>query len=272
MTNSGTYLMENLDEAIRLELKTDPEVLRKQAIWSGLKPGFRVLDVGCGPGKTSSILHEMTGPGGALVGLDFSQERIEYARKHYGNKPGIEFHVRDFTSPLDGLGYFDLIWVRFVLEYHRTESPRIVENLTSLLKPGGTLCLLDLDHNCLNHYELPAPMEQVLFGVMATLEKKYDFDPYAGRKLYSYMYDLRYHDIQMDLMAHHLIYGELGDVDAFNWLKKMAVVSTKAREIFEEYPGGRDKFLSDFTTFFNGPRRFTYTPLILCKGVKPVTV
>lgn len=262
--------MESLDEAIRLELKTDPEALRKQAVWCGLRPGLRVLDVGCGPGKTSSILHEMVQPGGELVGVDLSEDRIEYAKGHYGQKSGILFQVRDFTSPLDGLGNFDLIWVRFILEYHRAGAPGIVENLTSCLKPGGTLCLLDLDHNCLNHYELPAAMEQTLFQVMAMLERKYDFDPYVGRKLYAYLYDSGYKDIRVEMMAHHLIYGEVRDVDAYNWLKKAEVVSAKAKEIFERYPGGRDKFFSDFTSFFNHPRRFTYTPLILCKGVRPI--
>ncbi|MCG2777986.1 MAG: methyltransferase domain-containing protein, partial [Desulfobacterales bacterium] len=67
------YLMENLEESIRIELKTDPVVVRKQAMWCGLKPGLRVLDVGCGPGKTSATLHEMIQPDGELLGLDFSE-------------------------------------------------------------------------------------------------------------------------------------------------------------------------------------------------------
>jgi len=269
MTHSHSYLMENLEEAIRLELKTDPGVVRKQAIWCGLKPGLRVLDLGCGPGKTSSILHEMIQPGGELLGLDFSEERIAHAKEHYGRKSGIDFQVRDFTKPLDGLGYFDLIWVRFVLEYHRMESPIIVENLTNCLNAGGYLCLMDLDHNCLNHYELPARAERVLFKLMAVLEEKYNFDPYAGRKQYAYLYDLGYEDIQLDLMAHHLIYGKVSDVDAFNWIKKVEVVSKKAGEALGKYEGGQDGFLEDFVRFFNDPRRFTYTPLILCKGRKP---
>ena len=96
MTRSSSYLMESLDEAIRIVLKTDPEALRKQAMWCGLRPGLRVLDVGCGPGKISSILHKMVQPGGELVGLDFSEQRIEYAGEHYGQKSGIEFQARQF--------------------------------------------------------------------------------------------------------------------------------------------------------------------------------
>ena len=167
--HSHFYLMENLEESIRLELKTDPEAVRRQAMWCGLKSGLRVLDVGCGPGKTSATLHEMIQPDGELLGLDFSEERIEHAKKNYGRKSGIHFQVHDFTAPLDEMGKFDLIWVRFFLEYYRQESFEIVRNLTDCLKPGGYLCLMDLDHNCLNHYKLHTKMEKILFDVMTLL-------------------------------------------------------------------------------------------------------
>jgi SAM-dependent methyltransferase len=261
--------MEHKDESIRLEVKTRPEAVRQQAKWCGIKPGLRVLDVGCGPGKTSSILHEMIQPGGELVGLDFSVPRIEYARKRYGGKPGIHFEVHDFTTPLDDFGQYDLVWVRFFLEYYRKEAPEIVRNLSNCVKSSGYLCLMDLDHNCLNHYELPSKLEQIAFELMTIAEEKYNFDPYAGRKLYAYLYDLEYEDIQVDLIPHHLIYGKLHNTDAYNWIKKAEVLSTKVEGIFDHYPGGQAKFLSDFVRFFSDSRRFTYTPLILCKGKKP---
>ena len=269
LEQSHSYLMENLEESFRLELKTDPVMVRKQARWCGLKPGLRVLDVGCGPGKTSAILFDMIQPDGELIGLDFSQERINYAVRNYGGRSGLEFKVHDFTGPLDGVGTFDVIWVRFFLEYYRKEGPEIVRNLTQLVKPGGYLCLMDLDHNCLNHFEMPSRMERTLFELISILEEKYNFDPYAGRKLYSYLYDLGYKQIQMDLVAHHLVYGTLKEVDFYNWIKKAEVATVKACEVFKNYPGGSNGFFRDFMRFFNDPRRFTYTPLILCKGMKP---
>ena len=265
------YFMENDAESLRLEVKTRPEAVQKQALWCGLKPGLRVLDAGCGPGKVTSILHEMIQPGGSILGIDYSEERIRYAKQHYGQKPGIGFKVYDLTKPLEGLGRFDLVWVRFVLEYYLTGGTTIVDNLTTCLKPGGYLCLLDLDHNCMNHYGLPSRMEQILFDIMVTLEKKHNVDPYAGRKLYAYLYDLGYEDIQVDLMPDSVIYGKVRDKDAFNWIKKVEVASMKVREIFEHYPGGYIKFHADFIRFFKNPRRFTYTPLILCKGMKPIS-
>jgi len=261
--------MENLEEAFRLELKTDPDIIRKQALWCGLKPGLRVLDVGCGPGKITSILHEMVRPDGSVLGIDYSEERINYSKQHYGEKGGIDFQVHDPRKPLKNIGLFDLIWVRFFLEYNRIESPAIAGNLTACLKPGGYLCLMDLDHNCLNHYELPPRMEKILIELMGRLEERHNFDPFAGRKLYSYLYDLGYKEIQVELLAHHLFYAKMREEDIYNWIKKVEVTSEKAKDIFEKYPGGKAEFFEDFKKFFLDPRRFTYTPLILCKGMKP---
>ncbi|MBN1102179.1 MAG: methyltransferase domain-containing protein [Deltaproteobacteria bacterium] len=269
MSEQRTYFMESPEEAVRLDLKTDPEAVRRQAFWSGIRPGLRVLDAGCGPGRITSILHHMIQPGGTILGVDYSQQRIEYAREHYGGQPGLGFQVQDLRKRLDVESPFDLIWVRFVMEYNFGEGPKIVRNLTECLRPGGTLCLMDLDHNCLSHYELPAFMEEILLDLSRRVQETYNFDAFAGRKLYAYMYDCGYQDIQVDLLPHHLIYGDLRDLDVFNWIKKAEVVSERAKGMFEKYRGGHEGFFEDFKSFFWNPRRFTYTPLILCKGVKP---
>jgi SAM-dependent methyltransferase len=263
--------MEHLEEALRLEVKTDPQVVRRQARWCGLMPGHHVLDAGCGPGKVTSILREMVLPDGHVLGVDNSEARIGHARSRYGGLAGIDFLCRDLRERLEGVGPFDIIWIRFFLEYFREESRDIVRHLAECLRPGGTLCLLDLDHNSLNHYELSGHMEQTLFQLMRILEREYNFDPYAGRKLYAHLYDLGFEDIQVDVTPHHLIYGEIKDEDFFNWLKKVEVASQKTSVIFEAYPGGHDAFFKDFLAFFSHPRRFTYTPLILCKGIKPLS-
>ncbi|RJP47259.1 MAG: class I SAM-dependent methyltransferase [Desulfobacteraceae bacterium] len=260
--------MENSEETFRLEIKTDPESVRQQAIWSGIRPGMQVLDVGCGPGKTTSILHEMVQPGGSAVGIDLSLERISHAKNYYGQQ-GIEFKVCNLKKPLEGIGQFDLIWVRFILEYFRKESFDIVYNLSQILKPGGCLCLLDLDYNCLSHHELPPMMQDFLTKLIVRAEKEANFDAYAGRKLYSYLFDHGFINIQVDLMAHHLFYGSISDTDLFNWMKKLEMIQSEFENLFSDYPGGCKAFINDFKMFLINPRRFTYTPLILCKGMKP---
>jgi SAM-dependent methyltransferase len=267
---SNQYFMESEEEAIRLELKTDPVALRRQALWCGIKPGMRVLDVGCGPGKTTSLLHELIEPGGSISGIDFSESRIQYARKSYCDKKGIEFCLHDLLEPMEQIGQFDLVWVRFVLEYYRREAAEIVRNLKACVKPGGLLCLLDLDYNCLSHYGLPPKIAEILPKIMNVLDEKYNFDTFVGRKLYSYLYDSGFETIEINLEAHHLIYGQAKGKDIFNWTKKVEMVSMKEKDFFAEYEGGYDAFLVDFKKYFLDPRRFIYTPLLVCKGVRPL--
>jgi len=264
------YLMENDKEAIRMDMKTDPVTIEKQAIWAGIKANMRVADIGCGPGKTTYYLSRLIIPDGKAVGIDNSEERIAYAKKHYSGN-GIDFICRDITDPLTDMGLFDFIWIRFVLEYYKTESFDIVKKLSSILKPGGILCLIDLDLNCMNHYSLPESLESSLTGVLKQLETKKDFDPYAGRKLYSYLYDLNYTHIDMDMSAHHLIFGKLQERDEFNWITKVMVAGKNSGyNFYQDYKNGFDGFYEAFKKFFADPRRFTYTPVISCCGRKPI--
>lgn len=263
--------MESKEEALRLDVKTVTSDVERQAKWAGIKPGMRVADVGCGPGVTTSILHDLVQPGGEVVGIDFSDERIAYAKKNYGTR-GIDFLKRDFGEPFDDLGKFDFVWMRFVLEYYRKGSVELIKNISSLLKPGGILCLIDLDHNCLNHYGLSARLERTIASIMKSLEEKANFDPYVGRKLYSFLYDLNYDDIDVQVAAHHNIFGKLKDADAFNWMKKIEVAPKRIDFEFEEYADGYEEFAKEYETFFNNPRRFTYTPIICCRGRKPSSI
>lgn len=265
--NDRGYLMEHNEETYRLDLKTDADVVEKQAIWAGIKPGMRVADLGYGSGKTSFYLHKLVQPNGEVVGVDISEDRIKYAKKHY-NKKGIKYILRDIRNPLDDLGMFDFIWVRFVLEYYRTESFDIVKNISSILKPGGIICLIDLDYNCLNHFGLSKKLQKTFHGIMKALEKNADFDPYVGIKLYSFLYDLGYQDIDVNMAPHHLIFGEATEIDTFNWQKKVGIAVKRSGYHFKEYKGRYEAFYEDFKRFFSDPRRFTYTPLISCKGRK----
>jgi ubiquinone/menaquinone biosynthesis C-methylase UbiE len=262
------YLMESEAEAIRLDVKTDGRAAEEQALWAGLQPGMRVADLGCGSGKTTFHLHKLVQPGGTAVGMDIAGQRIDYARQHY-RAEGLEFTVRDIREPLGTLGPFDFIWIRFVLEYYLAQSAEMVRNAARALAPGGTLCLVDLDCNCLRFCGLPARVERAVTGIMERLEKHSNFDPYVGVKLYSFLYDLGFDDIQVKVVPHNLIYGTFKENEKFNWTKKAEIAGKLSGFGFEEYPGGIDEFITELRQHFADPRVFTYTPLVICRGVIP---
>jgi SAM-dependent methyltransferase len=268
MKNHRKYLMEDDQEAVRLDRKTDGATVEKQALWAGIKPGMRVADFGCGAGKTTFHLNKLCQPGGRTVGIDIAEQRIEYARKHYSHE-NIEYLAADIRKPLDDLGQFDFIYVRFVLEYYLNGSFDIVKNITQNLNPGGILCLIDLDCNCLRHFGFPDRLNRATIGVMDWLEKKCNFDPYVGVKLYSFLYDLGYSEIDVSLSAHNMFFGQLKENEKLFSMQKAEIGGRNSGYPFDEYDGNFDEFLEEIKIFFNDERVFYYTPLIACRGSKP---
>lgn len=262
------YLMEGAEEADRLDIKTDGRTVEEHARWAGLGPGQRVADLGCGSGKTTFHLNRLAQPGGRTLGVDIAPQRIDYARQHY-RAEGLDFRVKDIREPLDELGRFDFIWIRFVLEYYRAQSFDLVRHVADALRPGGTLCLIDLDCNCLRFHGFPARTERAVGRIMDRLATHRNFDPYVGVKLYAYLYDLGFEDIQAMVTAHNLIYGTFQDNETFNWRKKAEIAGKQSGYAFEEYPGGYAEFIAELDQLFSDPRVFTYTPLVLCRGRKP---
>jgi SAM-dependent methyltransferase len=260
--------MESDDEALRLDVKTDPADVEKQALWAGIEPGMRVADLGCGAGITTFHLNKLIQPEGQVVGVDIAEQRIEYARTNYIAK-GIDYCVGDIREPLDNIGDFDFIWVRFVLEYYLEGSFEIVKNIIRNLKPGGILCLIDLDCNCLRNYGFSKRLEKAMVEIMNNLETRFNFDPYVGIKLYSYLFDLGFEEIQVNVTPHNLIYGDLRDDQSFNWTQKVEIAARNSGCRFDDYPGGYQEFFDEFKEFFSSKRRFSYTPLITCSGRKP---
>lgn len=263
------YFMEADEETLRLEIKTDEAAVEKQAVWAGIKPAMRVADLGCGPGKTTRCLNRLAQPGGETLGVDLIAGRIEYAKSNYASE-GIHYVQADIRDDLQAMGMFDFIWVRFVLEYYRQESFDIVRNILKVLKPGGIICLIDLDHNCLCHYGIPERLVKAYTKIIDDLVEEANFDPFVGRKLYSYLYDLGCCDIDVNMFPHHLIFGPLKEADEFNWTRKVKGAVKKTGYTFKEYGGRADAFYDEFISAFSDPRRFTYTPVICCRGRKPV--
>lgn len=265
------YFPENEDEINRLEGKTEKQAVIDQARWAGLQPGMRILDVGCGPGITTAFLAEAAQPGGSAVGIDRSEERIDYAKSKYAGSD-VEFVCRNFFKDLSDLGKFDFIWVRFVLEYFKAEAADLVNHLVSSLRPRGILFLGDLDQNCMLHHGIPERLERNMLKIAEYQMKNNNFDPYAGRKLTSFLINAGLTDVVADLRAHHLIYGILSDFDRWNWWQKMEIGARRSGWTFDDYDKGYEGFVEEFHQFMVKPERFTYTPLILARGVKSVHI
>ncbi len=112
--------------------------------WLNVKPGARVLDVGCGVGRWSRML---AARGANVTGVDLSPTMIEQARQRaaaQGVSERCRFHVQDL-SRLAVDGRFDVVLGVTVLQ-HILDAQLLraaVRRMTSHLAPGGRMVLLE---------------------------------------------------------------------------------------------------------------------------------
>lgn len=104
----------------------------------GITHGWRVLDVGAGPGYATADLAEIVGPSGAVLGVERSPNFLQAARERCERRglTNVELREGDLMEiSLGNLGY-DASWCRWVASF--VASPqKLVEKIAGALRPGG---------------------------------------------------------------------------------------------------------------------------------------
>lgn len=102
-----------------------------------VKPGGKILDAGCGPGRDAVYFSEK---GFQVVGVDLSEKLLELARKKSSK---VEFYKQDLRSLTFPINSFDAIWAcASLLHVRRDEASSVLSRFYSLLNFGGVLFIL----------------------------------------------------------------------------------------------------------------------------------
>ena len=266
------YLMEDPIEAERLEIKTKRKNILRELECISLKPGMRILDIGCGTGAVTRILAEKTFPG-FTMGLDFSPHRLGVARKivQEEKKENIHFVCSDLLTNGVRPGRFDLVFSRCTFQYFAGDRGRkVLQRMMEWARPGGRVVVADLDGVCL--YRVPYDVERekgldVMFEKMASM----GVDTFIGRKLYGMFLEAGFQDIKVDLLPYYLIAGKADDVTIRVWEMKVEILKENLEQIFGSKNKANeltDRFLDDFKR----EDVLLYNHIFIVQGKKPQPV
>ena len=113
---------------------------RRALLLAEVRPGERVLDLGCGAGGFLAVLRDA---GAEPVGVDIAEAAVERART---NVPGADVRLLEGDGVIPaGHGEFELVWCSEVLE-HIPDVAEALYEVRRVLKPGGRL-LLTVPHD-----------------------------------------------------------------------------------------------------------------------------
>ena len=145
-----------------------------------LRPGMRVLDVGCGPGTITLGLAQLVAPG-EVVGIDLQPSLIERARALAATRE--QTNARFEIADVYGLPFadecFDAAFGNGVL-MHLAEPVRALAQIRRVLRPGGIIGIRDPDFGAV----LYAPMTPTLqrwLELRVRVRQHNGGDPFLGR-------------------------------------------------------------------------------------------
>lgn len=208
-STASTYVLGHADvEVRRLMLQArlydaDTEHALRQA---GLRPGMRVLDVGCGPGDVSFLAARLVGPSGTVLGVDAAAEAIDLARSRAAEHgiSGVRFEQSTIAEiSLDEP--VDAVIGRLIL-MHLPDPEAALRQLAGLVQPGGVIAFCETDTRAVSSVPETPQFRAVTDGILSSF-RALGLDPGFGTTLHS-LYQ------RAGLPAPHLTFAApLGGVD-----------------------------------------------------------
>ena len=147
-STASTYLLGHEDAEVRrllLQARLYDDYTEHALRLAGLRPGMRVLDVGCGPGDVSFVAARLVGPDGTVLGIDAAGGILELARTRAAEQGFTSVRFEQTTVGDLALDEpVDAVIGRLIL-MHLPDPVATLRQLAGMVRPGGIIAFSEFD-------------------------------------------------------------------------------------------------------------------------------
>jgi 2-polyprenyl-3-methyl-5-hydroxy-6-metoxy-1,4-benzoquinol methylase len=155
---------------------------------AGIRPGMRVIDVGCGAGDVTMQIAAITGESGSVTGVDSDPAVLAVAARRAADAGLLNVTFRQASLPdvrLDGP--VDAITGRAIL-LHLDDPAAAVRALSRLLRPGGIMTFQEFNITRARSVP-PLPLVAQCIEWVCQAYRAVGRDPDTGQQLFSVFLD-----------------------------------------------------------------------------------
>ena len=231
-------------------------------------PGAHVLEAGCGVGAQTVILARNS-PAARFTAIDISLASIETARASLAaaraetaaqGMANVVFRQADIFHLPFAAQSFDHVFVCFVLE-HLSQPLAALQQLQAVLKPGGTLTVIEGDHGSAYFYPRSRYAQRTI-DCLVELQTRMGGNALIGRQLYPLLCRAGFQDVRVSPRQVYADAGRPEWVEGFTKNTFTAMIAGAREQALAQgliAPGAWDQGIADLYATAGADGTFSYT-------------
>ena len=182
---ASTYVLGHADTEIQrllLQGRLYNDLTEHALRLAGLRPGMRVLDVGCGLGDVSFVAARLVGPAGTVLGVDASSDVVEFARARAAERGLTTVKFEQTTIADIAVDEVDAVIGRLILMH--SDPISTLRQLAGFVRPGGLIAFCEFDIGAVRSVP-DSPLSRALVDAIVRAFQGAGLDPAFGAALHT---------------------------------------------------------------------------------------